>query len=187
MVLMTSSSVVKVKVVSDSLWPHGLQSPWDPPGQNTGVGSLSLLQGIFPTQGSNPGSPHCRQILYQLSHKGSPEDIMLSEIRQSQKDKHCSIPLPWDPWSSHIQRQRRTVGGRAGWAGWGVSVKGDRVSLCKSAKSSEEGGHGCEGCTAAWAHLILYSWCWCLSVLSARLNMISIQVLCHVWEVKRKR
>ena len=43
---------------------------WNSPGQNTGVGSLSLLQGIFPTQGSNPGLPHCRQILYQLSHKG---------------------------------------------------------------------------------------------------------------------
>ena len=46
-------------------------SPWDSPGQNTGVGSRSLLQGIFPTQGSNPGLPHCRQILYQLSYKGS--------------------------------------------------------------------------------------------------------------------
>ena len=44
----------------------------DTPGQNTGVGSLSLLQGIFSTQGSNPGLPHCQQILYQLSHKGSP-------------------------------------------------------------------------------------------------------------------
>ena len=42
------------------------------PGQNTGVGSLSLLQGIFPTQGSNLGFPHCRWILYHLSHKGSP-------------------------------------------------------------------------------------------------------------------
>ena len=42
------------------------------PGQNTGVGSISLLQGIFPTQGSNPGLPHCRRILYQLSHLGSP-------------------------------------------------------------------------------------------------------------------
>ena len=41
-------------------------------GQNTGVGSFSLLQGIFPTQGSNPGLPHCRRILYQLSYKGSP-------------------------------------------------------------------------------------------------------------------
>ena len=54
------------------LWPHGLYSPWNSPGQNTGVGSLSLLQGIFPTQGSNPDLPHCRQILYSLSHKGSP-------------------------------------------------------------------------------------------------------------------
>ena len=51
--------------------PHGPYSPWNSPGQNTGVGSLSLLQGIFPTQGSNPGLLHCRQILYQLSHKGS--------------------------------------------------------------------------------------------------------------------
>ena len=59
-------------VVSDSSWPHGLYSPWNSPGQNTGVGSLYLLQGIFPTQGSNPGLPNCRQILYQLSHKGSP-------------------------------------------------------------------------------------------------------------------
>ena len=47
-------------------------SPWNSPGQNTGVGSLSLLQGIFPTQGSNPGLLHCRRILYQLSHNGSP-------------------------------------------------------------------------------------------------------------------
>ena len=46
--------------------------PWNSPGQNTGVGSLSLLQGIFPTQESNPGHPHCMQILYQLSHKGCP-------------------------------------------------------------------------------------------------------------------
>ena len=59
-------------VMSDSLQPHGLYSPWNSLGQNTGMGSLSLLQGIFPTQGSNPGLPHCRKILYQLSHKGSP-------------------------------------------------------------------------------------------------------------------
>ena len=59
-------------VVSYSLWPHGLYSPWNSPGQNTRVGSLSLLQGIFPTQGPNPGLLHCRWILYQLSHKRSP-------------------------------------------------------------------------------------------------------------------
>ena len=52
-------------VVSNSLWP------WNFPDQNTGVGSLSLLQRISPTQGSNPGLPHCSQILYQLSHKGT--------------------------------------------------------------------------------------------------------------------
>ena len=46
----------------------------EPPGKakNTGVGSLSLLQGIFPTQRSNPRLPHCRSILYQLNHKGNP-------------------------------------------------------------------------------------------------------------------
>ena len=47
-------------------------SPWNSLGQNTEVGSFSLLQGIFPAQRSNPGLLHCRQILYQLSHKGSP-------------------------------------------------------------------------------------------------------------------
>ena len=60
-----------------TLRSHGLYSPWNSPGQNTGVGSLSFLQGIFPTQGLNPGLPHCRRILYQLSyhklsHKGTP-------------------------------------------------------------------------------------------------------------------
>ena len=60
-------------VVSNSLQPHGLYRPWNSPGQNTGVGSLSLNQGIFPTQRSNPGLPYCKQILYLLSHTGSPK------------------------------------------------------------------------------------------------------------------
>ena len=54
------------------LGPHGLHSPWNSPGQNTGVSSLSLLQGIFPSQRSIPGLRHYRWILYHLSHKGSP-------------------------------------------------------------------------------------------------------------------
>ena len=57
-------------VVSNSLQSHGL-SPWNSPGLDTGVGDLSLLQGIFPTQGLNPCLLHCRRFLYQLSHKGS--------------------------------------------------------------------------------------------------------------------
>ena len=64
-------------VVSDSLRPHGLYSPWNSPGKNTGVGNLSILQGIFPRQGLNPGLLHCRWILYQLSHKGSPTNTTL--------------------------------------------------------------------------------------------------------------
>ena len=59
-------------VLSDSLQPHGLHSPWNSPGQNTGVSSLSLLQWIFPTQESNQCLPRCRWILYQLNHKRSP-------------------------------------------------------------------------------------------------------------------
>ena len=67
---------VKVKVAqfctdSLSVTPRTIHSPWNSPGQKTGVGSCSLLQGIFPTEGSNPGLPLCRRILYQLSHKGS--------------------------------------------------------------------------------------------------------------------
>ena len=58
-------------IMSDSSRPHGLWSPRDSPGQNSGLGSLSLLQWIIPTQGLNPGLPHGRWMLYQLSHKGS--------------------------------------------------------------------------------------------------------------------
>ena len=59
-------------VVTNSLQPHGLYSPWNSLGQNTGPGSLSLLQGIFLTQGLNTGLQHCRRILYRLSHQESP-------------------------------------------------------------------------------------------------------------------
>ena len=65
---------MKVKIVQlcPTLRSHGLYSPWNSPGQNIGVCSLSLLQGIFPNEELNPGLSHCRQILYQLSHQGSP-------------------------------------------------------------------------------------------------------------------
>ena len=64
---------LKVKLVQSCLTLCAtMDCPWNSLGQNTGVGNLSLLQGIFPTQRSNPGLPHCRQILCQPSHKGSP-------------------------------------------------------------------------------------------------------------------
>ena len=59
-------------VMPSYLQPIGLYSPWNSPGQNTRVGSLSLLQGIFLTQESNWGLLHCRHVLYQLSYQGSP-------------------------------------------------------------------------------------------------------------------
>ena len=74
------SRSVSCSVMSDSLQHHGLQptrllSPWNSPGKKTGVGYHSLLQEIFPTQGSNPGLPHCRRILYCLSQQGSLLDM----------------------------------------------------------------------------------------------------------------
>ena len=65
-------SLMKVKLKVAQLCPTLCDSPWNSPGQNTEVGSLSLLQGIFPTQGSNSGLPHCRQILYKLSYQENP-------------------------------------------------------------------------------------------------------------------
>ena len=85
-------------VVSNSLGPHGLHSPGNPPGQNTGVGSLFLLQGIFPTQGSNPGLPHCRCILYQLSHQGS---LKIMETSFKRSHAHTATPSVPNPATGH--------------------------------------------------------------------------------------
>ena len=71
---------MKVAQLCLTLRSHGLYSPWTSPGPNTGVGILSLLQGIFPTQGSNPGFPHCRWILYQLSYKGKTKNTEVGSL-----------------------------------------------------------------------------------------------------------
>ena len=71
-----------------------LDRPWNFPGQNTGVGTLSLLQGIFPTRGLDPRLPQCRRILCQLSHQGSPaveRGLLVKE------DLYCSGgPFLWE-------------------------------------------------------------------------------------------
>ena len=64
--------------MSPTLQPHGLYSPWNSPGRNYGVGSCFLLQGIFPTQESNLGLLHCRQILYQLSYAAAAAKLLQS-------------------------------------------------------------------------------------------------------------
>ena len=84
---------VKVKVAQS--WPtlcNPMDCPWNSPGQNTGPGGHSLLQGIFPTQGLNPGLPHCWQILYQLTHKGSPRILEWVAYPFS---RGCSRPRNW--------------------------------------------------------------------------------------------
>ena len=73
----------------DSLQTRRLYSPWNSPGQNPGVGSLSLLQGIFLTQGSNLGLPHCRQLLYHLSQQGS----LILEINKMKHVKALALDL----------------------------------------------------------------------------------------------
>ena len=97
-------------VVSNSLWPHGLYNPWNSLGQNIGVGSLSLLQGIFQTQGWNPGLPHCRQILYQLSHKNSEigdeigtvtiSILQMRKLRHRAQKNLSKVTQPVTEWQS---------------------------------------------------------------------------------------
>ena len=96
-------------VVSDSLRPHGLYSPWNSLGQNTGMGSLFLLQGIFPTQGSNPGFSHCRRILCQPSHQGSPRILE-------------SVAYPFSRGSSWARNHQGLLHGR--WILYQLSYRG---------------------------------------------------------------
>ena len=103
-------------VVSESLWPCGLQSasllhPSNFPGQNTEVGSCSLLQGMFSTQVSNPDLLHGRQILYHLSHQGNPrtntqrqalfEVCELLELNESYLWLVGAVPPLWVPCLLH--------------------------------------------------------------------------------------
>ena len=81
-------------VVSNSLPPHGLYCPWNSSGQNTGVGSLSFLQEVFPTQGSNPGLLHCRQILYQLSYSVQFSSVAQSCLTLCDPMNHSTPGLP---------------------------------------------------------------------------------------------
>ena len=100
---MLASESESCSVMSDSLRPHGLYSPGNFLGQNTGVGSLSLLQGTFPTQRLNPGLPHCRQILYQLSHSSAQFSLSgMSDSLRPNEPQHARPPYvvhhhSWSP------------------------------------------------------------------------------------------
>ena len=83
--------------MSNSLWPHGLEPlrllhPRDIPGKNSGVGCPFLLQGIFPTQGSNLGLPHCRRTPYRLSHQGSHCKSNILQLKKQFPKKKKKFP-----------------------------------------------------------------------------------------------
>ena len=80
-------------VISNSLRLHGLQSPWNSPGQNTGVGSLSFLQRIFLTQELNQSLLHCRQILYHLSYQGRIQYQQFFYISTLKLEFQCLLPF----------------------------------------------------------------------------------------------
>ena len=97
-------AMVNCSVVSDSFQPHelylqGSSCPWDSPGKNTGVGCHALLQGIFPSQGSNPGILHCRKILYHLSHQGSPYIYPNHTERWTDRQTDCWM----DGWTDRFK------------------------------------------------------------------------------------
>ena len=86
-------------VVSASLWFHGLYSTWNSLGQKTGVGSLSLLQGILLTQKSKWGLLHCRRSLYQLSYQESPPNVKRRSKLLDNWGLCCSfteLPYSWN-------------------------------------------------------------------------------------------
>ena len=98
-----------------------IYSPWNSPGQNTGVGSCSLLQGIFPTQGWNPGLLHCRWILYQ---------IVYSSMNESYQSSHeCNpISIQW-PICSKIKSRK---------IDWEISQGGTISKIQIMGKSTEQ-------------------------------------------------
>ena len=89
-------------VMSDSFKPHGLYSPSNSPGQNTGVGSCSLPQGIFPIQGSNPGLPHCKRFFISWATLGNPLSSLKPVPGAKKVGDHCkglcNVPplLKWE-------------------------------------------------------------------------------------------
>ena len=124
----------KVKVIHSYLT---LYRPWNSPGQNTGVGRLSLLQGIFLTQGANPGLLQCRRILYQLSHQGSPTMERGLIIKE---DPYCSGRLLL--WRGKIYNRGTLIP-------WGLLHRGGAMTIQRpiiiKGTITIEGDHSVEG------------------------------------------
>ena len=127
--------------MSDSLPLHGLHRPRNSPGQNTGVGSLSFLQEIFPTQGLNPGLPHHKRILYQLSHKGSPSKMNLIVPTLEWKPSYLHTGSAW----SGSWLQLWTPSSRGSRSFWSLETWGSYLLFITSAKYC--------GCLPIWPRM----------------------------------
>ena len=138
--------------MSNSLQTQGLYSPWNSPGQNTGIGNFSLLQGIFPTQGSNPGLLHCRWTLYQLSHKGSPEINMgpmqsITWILESEnlscleQERDSDVAAP-----RYESTQKEATGTASQWGNWDLSPTTQGAEVCQHLSETINGfSHRADG------------------------------------------
>ena len=115
--------------------PPGSSVHGDSLGKNTGVGCHALLQGIFPTRGSNAGLPHCRWILYQMSHQGSPFSCYVCGVQFMTAALHFQTRAVW---LSTISKQQNWFFVCCNWQGGGCAgsllrhrgpVAGHRLSL----------------------------------------------------------
>ena len=96
----------------DPMEPARLLCPWNSPGKNTRVGGHSLLQEVFPTQGSNPGLLHCRQILYHLTHQGvTLKNLLIPQLNwyRSLKDAYWQYQVSYSTYKSQKRHTRPTI------------------------------------------------------------------------------
>ena len=106
MKVLVSQSCLTLCYPMDCMMP-GSSSPWNSPGNSTGVGCHSLLQGIFPTQESNLGLLHCREILYHLSHQGSQKTDGSESIVSFESFKEIKYSRKMQNEGSQFKEQRR--------------------------------------------------------------------------------
>ena len=136
-------------------WKVAHQAPqllclWNSPGKNTGVGCHSLLQGILPTQGSNPGLLRYRQILYHLSHQGSHTVVI--RIKLGNIDKALGlVPMFWKKEQEGKGREERRKKGKKG----GKGREGSRRNVWTKIPCARNSPFSCLGQVLSFPGILL--------------------------------